>query len=154
MKSIWLEQCAGQSAKGGAESGAQRGEESLAAPASIGANVQQLRRNGKRFAEKVGIDAVEAGKPLQGGDLVLIGCVGEGKLVLLGLIPFRDGFLARESVGEFAEAGGVAGSRDAIGCRLLQQIEGTGDRALRLRCDGGLLRGAGRDCSGCFDTAS
>jgi hypothetical protein len=130
LKSIWLEQCARQSAKRGAEPGAQGGEESLAAPAGIGTNVQQLRRNAERFAEKVGIDTVEAREALQRGHLVLVGGVGESELVLLGLIPFRHGFLPREIVGQFTEAGGVAGSRDAIGCRLLQRIKRAGDRAL------------------------
>ena len=92
---------------------------------------------------------------MQCGHLALIGGVGERELILLGLIPFRDSLLPREIVGQFAEAGGVSGGGDAIRRRLLQRIEGAGDRALRLRCDGGLLRRAeARIVQNAFDTAS
>jgi hypothetical protein len=74
--------------------------------------------------------------------LALKGVVGERELVLLRLIPFRDGFLAREAVGEFAEAGGVAGARDAVRGGLLERVEGAGDCALRLSRDGGFVGGA------------
>jgi hypothetical protein len=73
--------------------------------------------------------------------LALEGGVGEGQLILLGLIPFRNGFLAGEVVGEFAEAGGVAGARDAIRGGLLERIEGARDRSLGLAGDGGFVGG-------------
>ena len=78
----------------------------------------------------------------QRGHLPLKRCVGEGELILLSLIPFRDGFLANEIVGEFAEAGGIAGAGDAVRGRLLERIEGAGDRPLGLSGDGGFIRGA------------
>jgi hypothetical protein len=79
---------------------------------------------------------------LQSGHLALEGGVGEGELILLGLIPFRDGLLASEIVDEFAEAGGVAGARDAIRRGLLQRVEGAGDCALGLAGDGSFVGGA------------
>jgi len=62
--------------------------------------------------------------------------VGESQLVLLRLAGFGNSLLAREIVGEFAEAGGVARAREAVLRGLLERVEGTGERALRLSGDG------------------
>jgi hypothetical protein len=48
--------------------------------------------------------------------LALEGGIGEVELVLLGLASFGNSLSARKIVGEFAEAGGIAGARGAI-CR-------------------------------------
>jgi hypothetical protein len=139
---VGLKQCAGQCSERGAEAGAERSEESLAGAAGVGADVEELRRNAESAAEEVGVDAEESGEALQSGHLALKGGVGEGQLILLGLIPFRDRFLAGEVVGEFAEAGGVAGAGDAIRGGLLERIEGAGDGALGLAGDGSFVGGA------------
>jgi len=139
---VGLKQCAGQRAQRRAEAGAERGEESGARPAGIRADVKELRRDAEGAAEEVGVNAEEAGEALQGGHLALEGGVGEGQLILLGLIPFCDGFLAGEVVGEFAEAGGVVGGSDAVYGGLLERIEGAGDRSLGLAGDGSFVGGA------------
>jgi len=56
--------------------------------------------------------------------------VGEGKLILLRLAGFRNSLLARELVSEFAEAGGVAGAREAF-CAVAGANRSAGKRALR-----------------------
>ena len=112
---------AGAVAEGAEEAGRARG---------VGADAEKLRWNAERAAEKIGVDAIEAAESLQGSHLSLESGVAEAELILGGLIPFRSSFLAREFVGESGEAGGVAGAGDAIGGRLLERIEGAGDRAL------------------------
>ena len=81
---------------------------------------------------------------MQRGHLALEGGVAEGQLILLRLIPFRNSLLAREVVGEIGEAGGIARARLAVLCRLLERIEGAGQRALRLTGHGGFVRGAAK----------
>jgi hypothetical protein len=78
---------------------------------------------------------------LQGGHLALERGIAEGELVLLGLLPFRNSLLAGEFIGEFAESGGVVAARGAICGRLLQRVEGAGERALRLPGDRGFVGG-------------
>lgn len=73
--------------------------------------------------------------------MALEGGVGEGELILLGLIGFGNSLLAREFVGEFAEAGGVARAREAVLRGLLERVEGAGERALRLAGDRGFVGG-------------
>jgi len=74
--------------------------------------------------------------------LPLEGAVGEGELVLLRLAGLRNALLAREFVGQLAEAGGIARAREAVLRGLLQRIEGARERALRLPRDRGFVRGA------------
>ena len=91
---------------------------------------------------KIGVHGKEAGEPLQRGHLALESSVGKGELVLLGLAGLRNSLLARELVGELAEAGGVALAREAVLGGLLERIEGAGQRALRLAGHGGFVRRA------------
>jgi len=77
---------------------------------------------------------------LQGGHLSLESRVGEGDLILLRLASLRNSLLAREFVGEFAEAGGVARAREAILRGLLERVESAGEGALRVAGDGRLCR--------------
>ena len=99
-------------------------------------------RDAESAAEKIGVDAVEAGESLERGVLLLQGGVGEGDLILLREAGFLLGFLAGQFVGEIGEARGVAGARDTIVSGLLEGIEGTGEGSLRLGGDGGLGCGA------------
>src|SRR6266851_4701629 len=142
-KATRLEKRARESPERGAQAGAERGEESAAVAArGIGAHVQQLRGDAQRAAEKIGVHAKEAGEPLQSSHLALKSGVGEGQLVLLRLASLRDSLLAREFVGQFAEAGGVARARQAILRGLLERIESAGERALRLAGHRGFVRRA------------
>src|SRR6266850_4141822 len=119
------EERAGQSAERRAQAGAERREEAATRTAGgICARVQELRGNAQRAAEQVGVDAVEAGETLQRGHLALKRGVREGELIFLRLACFGNSLLAREFVGEFTEAGGVARAREAILRGLLQRIEG------------------------------
>jgi len=135
-RTIWTkqdsEEGAGESAERGAETRADRGKEAVAAARSVVADVQEFSGNAQCAAKEIGVDAEKAGESLQGSHLALKGGVGECQLILLRLIPFRDSLLAREFVGEFAEAGGIARTGNAVLRGLLERIEGTGERALGL----------------------
>src|SRR2546428_495521 len=132
-----LEEGAGEGAERGAEAGAERGEKSATGVArSVGADVEQLRGNAQGAGEEIRVDAEEAGEALQRGHLALKRRVGEGQLVFLCLASFGNSLLAREFVGELAEAGGVARAGQTILCGLLERIESAGQRALRLSGDG------------------
>jgi hypothetical protein len=72
----------------------------------------------------------------------LKGGVGERQLVLLGLARFRNSLLARELVGELAEACGLTRARKAVLRGLLERIERAGQRALGLAYYRGFVRGA------------
>ena len=63
-------------------------------------------------------------------------------MVLLGLAALRNSLLAREFVGQLAEADGVARAREAILRGLLERIEGAGKGALRLSGRCGFIRRA------------
>ena len=136
------EKRAGEGAEGGAETAAERGEEAAAAARGVSADIEQFGGNAERAAKKIGVDAEEAGETLQRGHLALEGGVGEGELILLRLASFGNSLLAREFVGEFAEAGGVARACEAILRGLLERVESAGERALRLAGDGGFVCGA------------
>src|SRR5690242_4405042 len=135
-----LEKGAGEGGESRTEAGAERGEEAVGARGVV-AHVEQLGGNAERAREKIRVDAEEAGEALQRSHLALKRGVGEGELVLLGLIAFGNALLAREFVGEFAEAGGVARARQPVLRGLLERVEGAGQRALRLTGDGGLVGG-------------
>ena len=138
-----LKKRAGESAERGAEAGAERGEEAAAGIArSVGAHIEEFRGDAERAAEEIGVHAEEAGESLQRGHLALKHGVGEGQLIFLRLAGFRNSLLAREFVGEFAEAGGVARTRQAVGGGLLQRVEGAGLRSLRSAGDGGFVGSA------------
>ena len=137
-----LQKRGGERAEGSAERRAERGEKSTAAVRSIGAGVEQFRRNAETTREQIGIHAEEAGEALQGCHLALKGSVGEVELIALRLSSFGNSLLARQVVGEFAEAGGIARARGAICRGLLERIERAGKRALRLSGDGRFVRGA------------
>src|SRR6266849_1169218 len=120
---------------------AERGEEAAAVAArGVRTDVEQLRRNAQRAAEKIGVHAEKAGEPLQRSHLALKSGVGEGELVLLRLASLRNSLLAREFVGQFAEAGGVARARQAVLRGLLERIESAGQRTLRLPGHRGFVR--------------
>jgi len=136
------EEGAGESAEGRAEAAAERREEAATAARGVVADVEEFGGNAEGAAKKIGVDAIKAGEALQGGHLALKGGVGEGQLILLGLAGFGNSLLAREFVGEFAEAGGVAGARDTVCRGLLEGIESAGERTLRLTGDGSLVGGA------------
>ena len=140
-----LQEEAGEGAEGAAQAaagGVSERREEAAGARGVGSDAEKLRRDAERAAEEIGIDAVETAEALQCSHLSLEGGVAEAELILRGLIPFRSSFLARELVGESRETGGVIGACDAVGGRLLERIEGAGDRALRVRCDGGFVGGA------------
>src|SRR5262249_13999259 len=120
---------------------AAEGAEKAVGARDAGADAEELAGNAERAAEEVGVYAEEAGEALQGGHLARERSVIERELILLRLIPFRDGFLTREVISEFAEAGGVVGARQAVRGGLRERVEGAGDPALRLCGDSGLLRG-------------
>jgi len=135
-----LKKRARQRAERGAEAGAERGEESAAGIArSIGAHVEEFRGDAERAAEEIGVHAKEAGEALHRGHLALKRSVGKGQLIFLRLAGFRNSLLARELVGEFAEAGGVARARKAVLRGLLERIESAAQRALRLPGHGGFV---------------
>ena len=136
------EERAGQGAESGAQAGAEGGEKSAAAARGVVADVEELCGNAQRAAEEIGVHAEEAGESLERGHLALEGGVGEGQLILLRLAGFGNSLLAREFVGELAEAGGVARAREAVLRGLLERIEGAGKRALRLTGHRGFVRGA------------
>src|SRR2546426_3404732 len=124
------EQCAGEGAEGRAEGTSQRGEKSRRTR-GVGADIEQLRGDSQGAAEQAGIHPIQSGDALQRGHLPVESRVGEGQLVLLrgaGRFPAPR---ARQLVGEFAEAGGVARARQAVGRGLLQRVEGAGERAER-----------------------
>ena len=139
-----LQEGAGEAAYCGAEAGAggiaERAEEAGWAR-GVGADAEKLRGDSESAAEEIGVDAVEAAESLQGSHLPLEGGVVEAELILRGLIPFRDSLLTGEIVAESGKAGGVACAGDAVGGGLLQRVKGAGDRALRLRSDGGFVGG-------------
>src|SRR2546425_1823250 len=124
------EQCAGERAKRRAEGTAERGEKSRRAR-GVGADVEQFRRNSQGAAEQAGIHAIQSGDSLQRGHLPVERRVGEGQLVLLRGAGRFPALRARQLVGEFAEAGGVARARQAVRRGLLQGVEGAGERAER-----------------------
>src|SRR6266403_4682757 len=138
-----LEERAGEGAERRAQAGAEGGEEAAArAAGGICARIQELRGNAQSAAEEIRVDAVEAGETLQRGHLALKRGVGESELILLRLARFGNSLLTREFVGELAKAGGIARARETVLRRLLQRIEGAGERALRLAGNRGLVRGA------------
>src|SRR6266403_1369850 len=140
-KSNGIEKCAGQRAERGAEAGTERGEEAAAVAArSVGAHVEEFGGDAEGAAEEIGVHAKQAGEPLQRGHLALERRVGEGELIFLRLAGFRNSLLAREFIGEFAEAGGVTRARQAVLRGVLERIESAGKRALRLPGDRGLVR--------------
>src|SRR5260370_11429099 len=125
---VGSEKRAGESAERGTQAGAERGEEPAAVAArSVGADVQQLRGNAERAAEEIGVHAKEAGESLQRGHLALKGGVRKRELIFLRLAGFRNSLLARELVGELAEAGGDARAREAVLPGLLEGIENAGE---------------------------
>src|SRR5207245_11539481 len=122
----------GEGAERGAEARAERVENSATGVArSGGADVQQLRGNAQGAGEEIRVDAEEAGEALQRGHLALKRRVGEGQLVFLCLASLGNSLLAREFVGELAEAGGGARAGQAVLCGLLERIETDGRRARR-----------------------
>ncbi len=133
------EQRAGEGGESRSEAGAERGEEAAGVARSVGASIQELSGNSESAAEKVGVDTEQAGEALQGGHLALKRGVGEGELIFLGLAGFRNSFLTREFIGEFAEAGGVSRTRQAILRGLLERVKGAGERALGLAGDGSFV---------------
>src|SRR5882757_2548633 len=137
-----LQKRGGERAEGSAERRAERREKSTAAARSIGASVQQFRRDAETTREQIGVDAEEAGESLQRSHLSLKGSIGEVELIALGLASFGNSLLARQVVGEFAEAGRIARAGGAICRGLLERIERTGERALRLSGDGSFIGGA------------
>src|SRR5207249_1221592 len=141
-RAMHLQERGRERAESAAERRAERGEKSAVAARSVGAGVQQFRWNAEATREQIGINAEEAGESLQGSHLPLKGSVGEVELVSLGLASFGNSLLARQVIGKFAEAGGVAGARGAICCSLLERIERAGERSLRLSGDGSFVRGA------------
>jgi hypothetical protein len=136
-----LEKEARDGTNGAAQAAPERGEEAAGA-GGVRAYAEELRGNAEGAAKQVGVDAVEAGEPLERRILLLQRGIGEGDLILLRGAGFLLGFLASEVVGERGEAGGVTGLRDAIVGGLLEGIESARERALGLPGDGGLgLRG-------------
>lgn len=143
--SIALQEQTRESAQGATDTGAGRVAESAEEARwarGVGPDAEKLRRDAERAAEEIGVDTEEAAEPLQRSHLSLKSGVAESELVLLRLIPFRDSLLAREFVGEFTETCGVACARGAVRGGLLERVESAGDRALRVRGDGGFVSGA------------
>src|SRR5713101_1281241 len=124
----------GKRAKRRAEGTAQRGEKSRRAR-GVGADIEQFRGDSQGAAEQAGVHAVKSGDALQRGHLPVERRIGESQLVLLRGAGRFPALRARQLVGEFAEASGVARARQAVGRGLLQRVEGAGQRAERAAGD-------------------
>lgn len=127
-----LEERAGERAERATERGAERGKEPAGIARSIGADVEQLRGDAQRAAKQIRIHAEEPGEALQCRHLPLKSRIGEIQLIPLRLVAFGNSLLPGQLVGEVGKARGVARARQAVLRRLLERIEGAGERTLRL----------------------